>query len=598
MEVKLTEHNLKNSGGPNFTARSPISTTICALAIFVFVFLAWLQAGKPLQLDNMDFPAVAAATADSGLPVYYRGEENPQAVGLYHPPLYIYSLAGWFKLFGDGPISARMFDVLCAIVAGSLALQIVRDVFGAEAARKIAPAFFIVYLLNQFALQAFAIADIDTSIYVPLILLAIWAPLRVVFAKAELRATPIGWRDYAVIVLMFLLCFWAKLTTTLSLPLVILPILSIRLGLWRAIAATLGVTIASATMFIFTYWIYGVVTSLDVVYTWDFLIQSLASKSGAGGPAASTFATLEAHLLDNVVSFLRWGLGLAAACAVAAEIELLFNVANTGGVERARWIAALTILTYAIFVVGAYSLIALPFGGAPFKYIAPVWPLIALGGAWILSQLSSSAVREDRALAPIGVLLGVVGFLMGLFYLRDAALLGKGNLLLRGVAILLAAAFGAALWATLRSPRRSAFLGLRNLALAAAVAAAAQGFGAAVYQARADYATQYDYGQIGFAQARDWLREHTAPDEVIMSMKDLGFAAGRRYLENYFYIYATPAELEPLGETVENLGIHVFVFTEQRGQDQLLLNRGLAEWIARNTKKTAQFGNYVIYTRY
>ncbi len=143
---------------PKFVWRSLTFTIICAIAILAFVALAWLQAGKPLQLDNMDFPAVAAATADSGLPVYYRGEENPDAIGLYHPPLYIYALAGWFKLFGAGPVSARMFDVLCAIVAGFLALQIVREVFGPQAARKIAPAFFIVYLLNPFALQARLVA--------------------------------------------------------------------------------------------------------------------------------------------------------------------------------------------------------------------------------------------------------------------------------------------------------------------------------------------------------------------------------------------------------------------------------------------------------
>ncbi len=82
-----------------------------------------------------------------------------------------------------------------------------------------------------------------------------------------------------------------------------------------------------------------------------------------------------------------------------------------------------------------------------------------------------------------------------------------------------------------------------------------------------------------------------------MSMKDLGFAAGRRYLENYSYIYASPADLESLGEKVERLGIHVFVFTEQRGQDELILNKVLTDWIAQNTKRTAQFGNYVIHRK-
>jgi len=587
----------QSSGGPKSDGRSALWTIICALAIFAFVFLTWLQAGKPLQLDNMDFPAVAAATADSGLPVYYRGEDNRDAVGLYHPPLYIYALAGWFKLFGTGPVSARMFDVLCAILGGFLALRIVRDVFGPEAGRKIAPPFFIVYLLNPFALQAFSIADIDTSIYIPLILLAVWAPLRFVFANAELRQTPIGWRDYGLVVVIFVLCLWTKLTTTLSLPLIFVPLLSMRLGLSRAILASLGVTIASATLFYITYWIYGVATGLDIGFSWSFLIYSVTSKSGAGGPPVSTLATLADHLLHNVIGFVRWGLSMAAVCALAAEIELVLLVAKAGGVERARWLAALIILTYAIFVVGAYSLIALPFGGAPFKYIAPVWPLLALGGAWILRQLCFSLVRSDRAVAPFGAFLGAVGFVVGLFYLRDAALLGDKILLLRGVAILFAAAFGAALWAYLRSPRRTPLLAFRQFAFAAAVAAVAEDFGAAVYQARADYATQYDYGQTGFKQARDWLREHTAPDEVIMSMKDLGFAADRRYLENYAYLYGPFAGRPPIDDAVKQFGIHVFVFTERIGQDQLIMNRSLADWIARNTKRTAEFGNYVIYTK-
>jgi len=373
--------------------------------------------------------------------------------------------------------------------------------------------------------------------------------------------------------------------------------LSIRLGLWRSIVTILGITIEAAALFFITYWIYGLATGLDIGFSWSFLIQSAVSKSGVGGPPVSTIATLADHLLNNVIGFVRWGLSLAAVCAVAAEIELVRNVAKTDGAERARWTAALNILTYAIFVVGAYSLITLPFGGAPFKYIAPVWPLIALGGAWILWQLSSSLLRADRALAPVGVLLGVVGFAVGLFYLRDAALLGDRILLLRAVAMLLAAAFAAASWAYLRSPRRSPFLAFRQFAFAAAVAAAAQGFGAAVYQARVDYATQYDYGQTGFDQARDWLRQHTAHDEVVMSMKDLGFAAGRRYLENYGYIYGPSADQEPIDDAVEKFGIHVFVFTERRGQDQLFMNHNLADWIAHNTKRTAEFGNYVIYTK-
>ena len=179
---------------------------------------------------------------------------------------------------------------------------------------------------NPFALQAFSIADIDTSIYVPLILLAVWAPLRFVFANAKLRTTPIGWRDYGLVILIFFLCFWAKLTTTLSLPLIFGTTLSVRFGLWRSIGASLGITIASAALFILSYWIYGRATGLDISYTWRFLIQSVVSKSGAGGPPVSAFATLADHLLNTAISFVRWGLAFGGG--VLAEIELIFNVAK------------------------------------------------------------------------------------------------------------------------------------------------------------------------------------------------------------------------------------------------------------------------------
>src|SRR5688500_11436230 len=68
------------------------------LLLIVVVFAACLfgaTANQPFHLDNMDFPAAAIATSTTGLPIYYRGEDNPRHLGLYHPPLFIYLLAAW-----------------------------------------------------------------------------------------------------------------------------------------------------------------------------------------------------------------------------------------------------------------------------------------------------------------------------------------------------------------------------------------------------------------------------------------------------------------------------------------------------------------------
>ena len=156
-------------------------------AVLLFLVLAAHQAAKPLHLDNMDFPAVAEATAHSGKPVYYRGEENRLHSGLYHPPLYIYTLAAWFRLFGFGPAQARMFGALCALLQGWLALQILSLLFGSERVRQWSWLFWPLFLLNPYTLQGSAIADIDSTIYGPLLSLVLFSALRISWQDGRRR---------------------------------------------------------------------------------------------------------------------------------------------------------------------------------------------------------------------------------------------------------------------------------------------------------------------------------------------------------------------------------------------------------------------------
>src|SRR6516164_3923114 len=79
-----------------------MSLFISAACILLFIILFASSAAKPLHLDSIDFAAAAQQTGRSGVPIYYRGEEEPKHSGLYHPPLYIYLLAAWIRIFGFG----------------------------------------------------------------------------------------------------------------------------------------------------------------------------------------------------------------------------------------------------------------------------------------------------------------------------------------------------------------------------------------------------------------------------------------------------------------------------------------------------------------
>ncbi|MGO4707030.1 ArnT family glycosyltransferase [Microvirga sp. 2MCAF38] len=578
-----------------FARHNPIQTAVLLTAVLGFVLLALFQAAAPLQLDNMDFPAVAAATAKSGVPIYYRGEEHQNHSGLYHPPLYIYALAGWFKIFGPGPVSARMFDVVCAIGGGLILLQVVRAMFGSAKAWKIAPVFFVIYLLNPFALQAFSIVDIDTSIYVPLMMVVIWALVRIVFKEGELRSTPVAPVEFLLIALALTLCFWSKLTTTLILPAIVVAILSIRFGLIKSFLLGAALTIAAFGLFLATYRVYGWATGLDINYTFSFLLDTVSSKSAPNTSFSKKLAIYADRFRGNLIDQGRWSLYPIFACALAMASVLLWQVYRGKPAERPRSIAALSVLLLGFAIIAIYNLITGPYGGGPFKYIAPALPLLALASAALIQPLLKSFRSQSPRHLIIGAISAVLAFSLGLSWIRDAALLGELRFIWIGLLLPFGIAAVGSILASLSLQKGFVRGILGQFAWLAIIAVIAQGVGIAVYQVRADHATQYDYGQIGFNEVRNWVEQNTRPDEVIMSMKDVGFATGRRYLENYEWIY-DPSQMQRLDQVVENLKIRVFIFTEGRGQDQLIFNPALEAWVSKDTT-LKKIGHYKIYMR-
>lgn len=110
-------------------------------SVALFSLLFAISAARPLHVDSMDFAAAAEATLHTGKPVYYRGEQYRAALGLYHPPLYMYVLAGWFGVFGAGPAQARLFGAVCALLHGWICLLLLGTLLGKAVAARAAPWF-------------------------------------------------------------------------------------------------------------------------------------------------------------------------------------------------------------------------------------------------------------------------------------------------------------------------------------------------------------------------------------------------------------------------------------------------------------------------
>lgn len=552
-----------------------------ALAAALFA----IPAAKPLLLDNMDFPAVAKATAETGIPVYYRGEDNPRHSGLYHPPLYIYLLAGWFRLFNFGEVQARLFGFFCALAHGALVLRLVRLLLGATLAARSSPWFWLFFLCNPYTLQGAAIADIDTTIYGPLLLALIAAAWQTATAGSVLPPPGLALPAGSVLAAVTALALWAKLTTVLSvLPLAVL-LAAIRCGWKCALVKAGGAIAAGIGLFLATYGAYGWVTGQDILYTFRFTLGSFTQRSGPVTGMAwlasrwRTFADMAGWQVAWT-GLLPWAIGAAAA---------VWIIRRSWSGREARRLAAGAVLAWALFVAGFYCSLLYTFGRAPFKYVFVSWGIVCASAALWQAAAWQRLSRRGTAAAALAGGLALATFLVSARLLRDRWILegqmGKAELALALIPALGALA-GLALWNRRAGPW---------LYCGSAMVWAGAMAGLALSMARAPYATTYYYGQQGFEDTVCFLRMNTAPQEAILSMKDVGFAAGRRYFENYGYVNTGAAGAEAVSRILGAGRVRYAVFTEGIGADQLMINPQLDALIHNRCRLARSFGHYRIW---
>jgi hypothetical protein len=562
---------------------SPAVLAVWAAAAILFA----IPAAKPFYLDNMDFPAVAKATAETGLPVYYRGEENPHHLGLYHPPLYIYALAAWFRVLGFGEAQARLFGLVCLFLHGWVVLCLLRLFLGKEVQRTTAPWFWGLFLLNPYTLQGAAVLDIDTTVYGPLLAGLVAAALRINWSDGQPRQDGLRMSGLCLIALLTALAFWAKLTTSLSVIPVVLLLLARGQGWRNALIRGGGAVLAGVLIFLATYAIYGRITGLDITFSFRFLLFSLHQRSGSGNGVewlASHWRTFR--------DMARWQILWTGMLPWAVSGATLLWLAWKSWRERTRKaVDMLIVLAWALFVTGFYCGLTYTFGGAPFKYVYIAWGIVCVVfSAW-------AARAWERLQEQTGIRMGrwagwlFAGFclLVSAEYLQDRTIL-TGQISSPDLALMLSPAAlalaGILCWRHLKGPW---------LYYSGALAYVGAMSGLALAMTRAPYPTTYDYGQLGFDDTVCFIRAHTEPGDAILSMKDVGFRAGRRYFENYGYVFGGPPAAEAARKLLAEGKARYAVFTEGNGPDYLGLNPALQDVIHTLCVLERSYGHYRIY---
>jgi len=537
------------------------------LTVCVFVILIAVQSSKSFVLDEMDFPALAHAISQTYRPIFYHGEVNAHELGTFHPTLYANSLALFIRIFGYSEISVRFFGVICTLLSAYLLILIFRQLI--KKRNEVAETLFLgLYLLNPYTIASTTLPDIDSTIMPVVILLFIYVSLKYLLQKKDMSNKAV-W----ILGALFGLTLWSKLTTPLIIPFLLacLAIITSK-NYKKSLLFTLKVTLIGALGFILTYYLYCRLVNVSTTYTYHFLVASFTKGTKTKGYLAGAIDNLK-----YVRSFVYWPTIPIVGLLGISFLGVMFDK-NKDEKTRIKKLLVLTSLLITLFYV---ALIA-PFGGF-FKYPFPVFGLGILTIIFFYDRYLKS-VRISIILAFIAATLG---FFIEKHFWKDSMFLnGKPFAGLTILAIIIIVSF--------------VLLKVNTWRIAASIFVLAIffaiGFQLSIsrVQAISTYSTKYDYGKQGMDQTEAYLRSVTTPNEVIWSMKDIGYYVNDRYIESYGY-YFDPALQNNLIRLLKAGKVRYYVVSTGIGEDNVDDYPNVKPILDTYAVPVKQFGNSIIY---
>ena len=510
------------------------------LVIAIFLILAGVQASQPYVIDEAAFPYGAEGILREGAPYFYNGETRPRDLGLWHPPLYIYSLAFHMFIFGTSRFSVRAFGMIMVLVAYAISLGTIQ-----RAAPRLSQFGYVVFaalfLCNPLVLSGALIPDIDGTIGMVATAAMIW------FATCIIQDR-FSWRLFAISGAVCTLVISTKFTLAfLFIPLLLTAAFISKDDKIRKFLLVLGSAGIGLVLFLMGYFLLSKAAGFPAQAPFDYILSAFQRTQGGAGILEKILGHLGSG--GGVIFFLTIGL---LSSGIAGGLFVLSGC--TTDVDARP--AAFFLLTSLYLVLG-YSAIT----GSVFTF-PKYWGIAAL-------PLSINAALMFSRKSITRPLLAVVNQLQGwpsvLILLIAIAPVGWGYIHLsrqleggvRDISLLLWVTFFAFLvyaaelafvtgWllGKYKSIFWSALMGSSVVALV--FAAITIQFSVDIMHSFADYSTRYYFSERGLDDVIQYLRSETEQDSYIIAAKDVGLQSGRRFYEDAAFLTRTPDEFRIL----------------------------------------------------
>lgn len=398
IEVEQTKPPTAVSGPPSGRAR-PVAFSISRAAVLTVIavlgLLGWYwwlvgpRLARPYVYDDVNFALGGRAVARTGLPYGNQGYllhlfEQREQWATWHPPLYIFTLGLWIRLFGDGEAATRSLGVLCQLLAAGIAFDVARRVVeqaGGSRTRGLVAGLITlaVLLVNPLSIQAAQILDIDNTVLTLLLAVAVWLAIRL----------PGRWDGRTILGLgvLFALLLWSKLTT----PWIMLAALVFTrffqgLGVRGALDG-LAVGALGVTLFLVAWLGISGLTGMPIDYTLTVLSREAEESSVS---SSARLATLPAFL-NGVAPAILWLGPFFCLLFVGAGLPRLWSLVRGRGLVPGDLLVVVGAVIYLVY----FAKLA---GNLP-KYHIAMLPLWAAACGVLVARAAGRPSPAQLALA-------------------------------------------------------------------------------------------------------------------------------------------------------------------------------------------------------
>lgn len=500
---------------------------IYSILIIIFLFLCFIQINKPLHHEESFLAYGANKLANSEKPEFsFEGYGLGKMSILVHPPLYIYTVTFFVKLFGYNLFGLKFSGIFFAVLTSLIVLFMGFHLFPDD--KKLSILAVFIFLIHPIVIQNSLLMDIDGGILAFLTVLTIFIFMKYRLDKPLLLSG------------VLFLGLWTKMTSFVILSVSFFVFLLFfekynRKNFFskekaKKIIKLIMILIVSLTVFLITYYIYTSSTGLDFSQTFKH------NSIGKFGERFNDGIILNfLKLAGSFKTFVIWVnplIGLFFAFIFIRDFKKIIN----------RKIDKNIILMYIIII---FSICFFVFSGViiglPGKYFVFLMPLFSL---LITKELSIQAKEYKKN--KLILILFIVGIIIIEYYL-----------LFLGDPI-----FTEDIWMTFSQFNFSLVLSIllkitiiifpvfilfvifrKNFILAIILLIFLFGTYSAIYTSFAPYSTNNNYGDYGVEESINYLKNSTGGEKatIIAERSVCFFWNNGDYLDNiqnnaYLYV--------------------------------------------------------------